>query len=104
MDIQNLLNPPEEAIQDTSNDLIAHVTKVYSEAPKQGAKDTPEERVVQPISVGAALVAVNQLLQFEEQQEDADVAILNHLQQVRKNVVRQRLREQDSATPRTLDS
>jgi len=43
INLQNFLNPPEEVIKDTSDNLITHVTKVFSEEAEKGDKDAPKE-------------------------------------------------------------
>ena len=43
IDLQNFLNPLEEVIKDTGDDLITHVAEVFSEEAEEGDKDAPEE-------------------------------------------------------------
>jgi len=39
IDIANFINPPEEAVEDSGDDLIDHIAKTFSEAREPGEED-----------------------------------------------------------------
>lgn len=54
MDIANFINPPEEAVVDSGEDLLKHITETFSEA-REPDKEDEEQHVPQPITTAATL-------------------------------------------------
>ena len=81
MNIQNFINLPGKEVEDSTEDLIEHVVKLYA-GPNRDA-ETDEEDTQQPqIKLNEALEALRTLRLYEEQQEDGDreviVTLLRH--------------------------
>jgi predicted RNA-binding protein associated with RNAse of E/G family len=66
IDINNFINPPEEEVFDTGDDLIDHIAETFSEVELVDEAEADEQQESQLISMGEALKAVNLLLQFHE--------------------------------------
>ena len=54
IDIANFINLPEEAVEDSGDDLIDHIAETFSEAYELGEEDG-EQQLPQPITTAAAL-------------------------------------------------
>jgi len=54
MDIANFINPPEEAVVDSGEDLFKHIAETFLEA-RELDKEDEEQHVLQPIITTTAL-------------------------------------------------
>jgi hypothetical protein len=78
MNIQNFIELPGEEVEDLSGDLIEHVAELYA-GPDRDA-ETDEEAIEQPqIKLDEALVALQTLRLYEEQQSDSDRDVITTL-------------------------
>ena len=100
MNISHFINPPEEAVVDSGDDLLQQIAETFSEARKLAEEDE-EQQVPQPISTTAALQAVNLLVQFEVQEGGADLAAL---ERVRRRVTEVRLQRAGNGAQGTLEA
>ena len=66
MDLSTFLNPEEEAIVDSGDDLIQHIASTYTEAEDKDEEDQ-EQQFVQPVSMEEVLRALDTVLQWEEE-------------------------------------
>ncbi|KAI1818941.1 hypothetical protein F4861DRAFT_544485 [Xylaria intraflava] len=66
MDMRNFINPPEENVINSSEDLVSHVAQIFSQVPDE----EEEEKALPLISLSDALKSVNLLIEFEGQQEN----------------------------------
>ncbi|KAI1818923.1 hypothetical protein F4861DRAFT_534844 [Xylaria intraflava] len=101
MDINNLINMPEETIIDSPEDLIDQIAATFSEV--DDPDDAVEQQEIQPVPVSEALKAVNLLLRFEEQQEDVSLSMLAQLRISRRRITEASLRKDLNAEQKTLD-
>ena len=100
MDIANFINPPEEAVEDSGDDLIDHIAETFSEAREPGEEDG-EQQLPQPITTAAALQAVNLLVQFEVNERGLD---LPALERIRRRITEVQLERAGSGKQTTIDS
>ena len=100
MDIANFINPPEEVVVDSTEELLDHIAETFSEI-ESPADDEEEQQVAPYITTSAALQAVNLLHQFAVQEGGLD---LTALYRVRRRVTEIRLEKAGSGTQSTLDS
>ena len=78
MNIREFIELPGEEVEDSSEDLIEHVVELYA-GPDRDA-ETDEEAVEQPqIKLNKALVALQRLRLYEEQQSDSDRDVITTL-------------------------
>ena len=78
MNIREFIELPGEEVEDSSEDLIEHVVELYA-GPDRDA-ETDEEAVEQPqIKLDEALVALQRLRLYEEQQSDSDRDVITTL-------------------------
>jgi hypothetical protein len=103
MAISNFVNPPEEEIVDSSDDLLDHIAETFSELELEDSETTVEDQSPEPLPVSEAMKAVSSLLQFYQQQEDVDLASLSHLSRIQRQVTNIRLRQKSSGGQTTLD-
>ena len=103
MAISNFVNPPEEEIVDSSDDLLDHIAETFSELELEDSETTVEDQSPEPLPVSEAMKAVSSLLQFYQQQEDVDLASLSHLSRIQRQVTNIRLRQKASGGQTTLD-
>ncbi|KAK3366636.1 hypothetical protein B0T24DRAFT_596552 [Lasiosphaeria ovina] len=104
MDIQNFIEPPEEVIVESPYDLLNHVAETFSEVRLIDYDDDVEERGIEPIPTANALTAVTHFIDFEEQQENPDLALLIKLRQRQRALTVEQLKKGASGTQRSLDS
>jgi len=78
IDIANFINLPEEAVEDSGDDLIDHIAETFSEAYELGEEDG-EQQLPQPITTTATLQAVNLLIQFEVNERGLDLPALERI-------------------------
>jgi len=100
MNISHFINPPEEAVVNSGDDLLQQIAKTFSKAHKLAEEDE-EQQVPQPISTTAALQAVNLLVQFKVQEGGADLAAL---ERVRRRVTEVRLQRAGNGAQGTLEA
>ena len=78
INIWEFIKLPGEKVEDSSEDLIKHVVELYA-GPDRDA-ETDEEAVEQPqIKLDEALVALQRLRLYEEQQSDSDRDVITTL-------------------------
>ena len=78
MNIREFIELPGEEVEDSSEDLIEHVVELYA-GPDRDA-ETDEEAVEQPqIKLDEALVALQRLRLYKEQQSDSDRDVITTL-------------------------
>jgi hypothetical protein len=78
MNISAFLDPADEVVDDTENEILDYVIDSYAEGDR--AQETDEEDVeVVPVRQSDAMQAVRLLQTYEEQQEDGDTKLLRRL-------------------------
>jgi len=100
MDMANFINPPEEAVEDSGDDLIEHIAETFSEA-REPEEEDGEQQLPQPITTTAALQAVNLLVQFEVQEGGLD---LPALERIRQRITEVQLERAGSGKQTTINS
>jgi hypothetical protein len=101
MSLDNLLNPEEEVVQDVvqEEELELQIAGLINPQPDYESEE--EEEVIPPISVSAALSALQTLRVYEEQQEDCDnnfTAGLDRHEQLLQSRRQRSLRQQSITT------
>ena len=99
-DIANFINPPEEVVVDSTEELLDHIAEIFSEI-ESPADDEEEQQVAPYITTSAALQAVNLLHQFAVQEGGLDLTALYRAQ---RRVTEIRLEKAGSGAQGTLDS
>src|SRR5215469_621506 len=77
MDIQDFLNPAEEAVFDDPKDLDEHIIALFE--PASDDSDTGEVEVIPKIPISEALEALKKLRIYQEQQEDGNIGLIREL-------------------------
>ena len=78
MNIREFIELPGEEVEDSSEDLIEHIVELYA-GPDRDA-ETDEEAIEQPqIKLDEALIALQKLRLYEEQQSDSDRDVITTL-------------------------
>ena len=77
MDIQDFLNPAEEAVFDDPEDLDEHIIALFE--PASDDSDTGEVEVIPKIPISEALEALKKLRIYQEQQEDGNIGLIREL-------------------------
>src|SRR5436190_19530941 len=92
MNINNFIESIEEraAAEDESGDIIEHIAAQFG--PEQDESD--EEDVEQPkIKITEAILALQQLQLYEEQQEESNTRVLNLLNRYEQQIQGRRIRD-----------
>ena len=85
MRIQNFLNPADEVVDDTDEDPINSITKVYDR--QERVEETDEEvEEIPKIQTPEALKALQYLRLYEEQQEDGDSEVIKRLSRYEREI------------------
>ena len=91
MDINNFIDPIEEAVMDGPADIIEHIAAQFG--PERDA-ESDEEDIEQPkIKISEALAALRQLQLYEEQQNDGDSTLLHLLNKHEQRIQDRRMKE-----------
>ena len=78
MNIQEFIKLPSKKVEDSSKDLIEHIVELYT-GPNRDA-ETDEEAVKQlQIKLNKALVALQRLRLYKEQQSDSNRDVITTL-------------------------
>ena len=89
--IRNFIKLPGEEVENSVEDLIEHVVELYA-GPDRDV-ETEEEVIDQPqIKIDEALVALQKLRLYEEQQEDSNRDIITTLSRHERRIQSRRLR------------
>ena len=91
MDINNFIDPIEEAVMDGPADIIEHIAAQFG--PEQDA-ESDEEDIGQPkIKISEALAALRLLRLYEKQQNDEDSTLLHLLNKHEQQIQDRRMKE-----------
>ena len=91
MDINNFIDPIEEAATNESADIIEHIAAQFG--PERDA-ESDEEDIEQPkIKISEALAALWQLQLYEKQQDDGDSTLLHLLNKHEQRIQDRRMKE-----------
>ena len=91
MNINNFIDPIEEAATDEPANIIEHIAAQFG--PEREA-ESDEEDIEQPkIKISEALAALRQLQLYEEQQNDGDSTLLHLLNKHEQRVQDRRMKE-----------
>lgn len=103
MDISNFLNPVEETVQDSPEDLLDHVADTFTEIKNEGeANDNPEQHESPRITTDQALRALD-ALRYEENRDVPDAGLQALLLRRLKEVTNKRPRDRlDRARQQSL--
>jgi len=96
----NFINPPDEIVANSREELLQHIAETFSKARKLEEKNG-EQLVPQPISITATLQAVNLLVQFKVQEGGSD---LGALERVQRRVTEVRLQRAGNRAQGTLEA
>ncbi|OJD20750.1 hypothetical protein ACJ73_07913 [Blastomyces percursus] len=73
MNIENFLNPVEEVVQDSPEELEQHI---IAQLEPEGSEDEDEHAEIEPlITLTTALSSLQMLRLFEEQQDKGDIEL-----------------------------
>ncbi len=91
MNINNFIDPIEEATTNEPENIIEHIAAQFG--PERDA-ESDEEDIEQPkIKISEALAALQQLWLYEEQQKDGDSSVLSLLNKYEQRVQDRRMKE-----------
>ena len=91
ININNFINPIEEATTEESKDIIKHIAAQFS--PERDAK-SDEKDIKQPkIKIFEVYTALQQLQLYEEQQKDEDSSVLSFLNKYEQQIQDRRMKE-----------
>ena len=79
MDINTFLNPVEEIIQDTPEDIDSQILAQYGPELEDDIQEEEELEVLPKISLDEAIAALQKLHLYEEQQEKGSSAFIHEL-------------------------
>lgn len=90
MDITSFLNPEEETIQDSSDDITERIAAEFD--PPIDAESDEEEEILPRVTYQDALDSLQKLRLFEEQQEDGQASLIEELNAAEAQIQRRRER------------
>ena len=77
MQISRFIDPVEEELDDNDIDIVEHIVNRYSE--REQESDEEEPPLIEPKTLAEAFSALRDLRTYEEQQEDGDSELIQHL-------------------------
>lgn len=90
MAIENFLNPEEEVVKDTDEDIIQSIIEEFTPQPDHESDE--EVEVIPKVSFTTALHCLTTLRVYEEQQGDAELPLLKSLNEHENLILRRRQR------------
>jgi len=106
MDVSDFLNPVEETVEDSPEDLLDHVAETFTEIEIESeGNGNPEQHDLPPISIDQALQAFDIVLRYEEDLDIPNVQLQTFLRRRLKEVTDNKLRDRiDKAQQQSLYS
>ncbi|KAK5654446.1 hypothetical protein OQA88_7357 [Cercophora sp. LCS_1] len=101
VNMDDFINGPEEAIQGAGDDLIDHIAVCFDI--QDSLREEEDEEAVPRISPKEAMAAITQFIQFEEQQEETNLAGLEHLRRAQVRMNRLSLKKKAEGKQRNTD-
>lgn len=98
MSIGQFLNPREENVDDTDDDIVDAIAKAYSDD-NDRAYETDEEDILEPrVKASEALQLLERLRLYEEQQADGDDVLITRLNRYGREIRAREASKQQQAS------